>query len=90
VEKPERKRPLGSPRSRRIDNIKMNLGEKRYGGTDWIGLAQNRDQWRALESVVMDLRIPRNSGNLLSGCTTGCVWRRTHLHRVSTKVRFND
>jgi hypothetical protein len=48
VGKPERKRPLGRPRHRWVDNIKMDLLETGWCGVDWIGLAQNMDKWRAL------------------------------------------
>jgi hypothetical protein len=41
-----------------MDNIKMNLGEIGWGGTDWIGRAQDRDWWRALLNAVMNLRVP--------------------------------
>jgi hypothetical protein len=56
VEKPERKRPLGRPRRRREDSIKMDLREIGWGGIDWIRLDQDRDQWRALVNTVMNLR----------------------------------
>jgi hypothetical protein len=49
VGKPERRRPLGRPRRRWEDNIKMNIQEVGHGGMDWIELAQDRDRWRALE-----------------------------------------
>jgi hypothetical protein len=52
------KRPLGRPRWRWMDNIKMDLGEIVWGGVDWIGLAQDRDKWRALLNLVMNLRVP--------------------------------
>jgi hypothetical protein len=55
--KPEGKRPLGRPRRRWVDNIKMDLREIRWGGMDWIDLAQDRDQWRALVSTVMNLLV---------------------------------
>jgi hypothetical protein len=55
---PEGKRPLGRPRRRWVDNIKMDLTEIGWDGMDWIDLAQNRDQWRALVNVVMNLRVP--------------------------------
>jgi hypothetical protein len=55
---PEGKRPLGRPRRRRVDNIKMNLREIGWGGMDWIELAQDRDQWRTLVNTVMNLRVP--------------------------------
>jgi hypothetical protein len=58
VGKPEGKRPLGRPRRRWVDNIKMGLGEIGWDGVDWIELAQDRDQWRALVNTVMNLRAP--------------------------------
>jgi hypothetical protein len=58
VGKPEGKRPLGRPRRRWEDNIKLGRQEVGCGGTDWIGLAQNRDRWRALVNAVMNLRVP--------------------------------
>jgi hypothetical protein len=58
VGKPEGKRPLGRPRRRWVDNIRMDLGEIGCGGMDWIGLAQDRNSWRALVSLVLNLRVP--------------------------------
>jgi hypothetical protein len=58
VGKPEGKRPLGRPRRRWEDNIKMDLQEVGWGCEDWIGLAQDRDRWRALVSAVMNPRVP--------------------------------
>ena len=58
VGKAEGKRPLGRPRHRWEDNIKMALQEVGFGSMDWIELAQNRDRWRALVNVVMNLRVP--------------------------------
>jgi hypothetical protein len=58
VGKPEGKRPLGRPRRRYMDNIKMDLLEIGWGGVDWIGLAQDRGKWRALVIAVMNLRVP--------------------------------
>jgi hypothetical protein len=58
VGKPEGKRPLGSPRHRWVDNIKMNLREIGWGGMDWIDLAQDRDQWRGVVNMVTNLRVP--------------------------------
>jgi hypothetical protein len=58
VEKPEGKGPLRRPRGRWVDNIKMDLGGIGWDDVDWIGLAEDEDQWRALVSAVMNLRIP--------------------------------
>jgi hypothetical protein len=58
VGKPERRRPLGRPRSRWVGYIKMDLGEVGWGDVDWIGLAKDRDNWRALVNSVMNLRVP--------------------------------
>ena len=57
VGKPEGKRPLGRPRRRWEDNIKMYLREVVCGGMEWIELAQDRNKWRALVNVVMNLRV---------------------------------
>jgi hypothetical protein len=56
--KPEGKRPLGRPRRRWRDNIRMNIGEVGWGGVDRIGLAQDRNRWRALVNSVLNLRAP--------------------------------
>jgi hypothetical protein len=58
VGKPEGKRPLGRPRHRWVKNIKIDLGEIGCYSMDWIYLAQDRDQWRALVNTVMNLRVP--------------------------------
>jgi hypothetical protein len=58
VGKPEGKRPVGRPRRRWIDNIKMDLLEIGLSVFDWIGLAQDRYRWRALVNAVMNLRVP--------------------------------
>jgi hypothetical protein len=57
VGKPEGKRPMGRPRHRWEDNIKMDLQEVGCGGMDWIGLAQDRDRWLAILNAVMNLRV---------------------------------
>ena len=58
VGKLEGTRPQGRPRRRWVDNIRMDLQEVGCGYMDWIGLAQDRDSWRALVSAVMNLRVP--------------------------------
>jgi hypothetical protein len=58
VPKSEGKRPLGRPKLRWVDNIKMDLGEMRWGGVDWIGHAQDRNRWRALVNSVLNFRLP--------------------------------
>jgi len=58
VGKPERKRPLGKPRRRWEDNIKMDIQEVEGENMDWIELVQDRDRWRALVNTVMNLRVP--------------------------------
>ena len=58
VGKPEGKRPLGRSRGRWEDNIKLYLQEVRFGGMDWIELAQDRNCWRAHMNAVMNLRVP--------------------------------
>jgi hypothetical protein len=60
VGKPEGNRPLGKPRCRWVDNIKMNLREIGWDGTDWIELAQDMAQWRGRVKTVMNLRVPKN------------------------------
>jgi hypothetical protein len=55
--KPEEKRPLGRPRRRWEDGIRMDLREIGFGDVDWIQLAQDRDRWRAVVSAVMNLRV---------------------------------
>jgi hypothetical protein len=57
VGKPEGKRPLGRPILRWVDNIKMDLGEAGWGDVDWIGLAKDRNRWRALVNSVLNLRV---------------------------------
>jgi hypothetical protein len=57
VRKPKGKKPLGRHRNRWVDNIKMDLGEVGWGDVDWIGLAKDRNRWRAVVNVVMNLRV---------------------------------
>jgi hypothetical protein len=65
------------------DNIKMDIRVTGWSGMDWIELAQDRDQWRALVTTVMNLRVPKNVGKFLSSLATGGFSRRPQLHGVS-------
>jgi hypothetical protein len=58
VGKPEGRGALGRPKRRRVDSIRMDLGEVGWGDVDWIGLAQDRNRWRAHVNAVMNLWIP--------------------------------
>jgi hypothetical protein len=58
LRKPEEKRPLGRPTRKWVDNIKMDLRETEWGDMDWLDLAEDGDQWRALVNTVMNLRVP--------------------------------
>jgi hypothetical protein len=58
VGKPEGKRPLRRPRCRWVDNIRMDIREVGWGDVDWIGLAKDRNRWRALVNSVLKLRVP--------------------------------
>ena len=73
VGKPEGKRPLGRPRRRWKDNIKMDLHEVGGSCGGWMELAQDRDRWRALVSTVRNLRGSENVGNFLTSCRTQLV-----------------
>ena len=84
--KPERRRPLGRPRPRWVDNIRMDLQEVGGGYMDWIGLAQERDSWRTIVSAVMNLRVPWNAGNFLTICKPVSFSRRTLHHGVSKYI----
>ena len=81
VGKPEGRRPLGRPRHRWVDNIRMDLKEMTCGYMDWIGLAQDR---RTLVSAVMNLGVPWNAGNFLTSWNPVSFSRRT-LHRGESK-----
>jgi hypothetical protein len=83
VEKLGRKRTLGRPRGRWVNNVKMDLREIAWGGMDCIDLAEDRDQWRALAHTAMNSRVPQNAGKFLSSCTIGGFSRRAQLHEVS-------
>jgi hypothetical protein len=76
---PEGKRPLGRPRRRWVDNIKIDLREIGWDGVDWIDLAQDSDQWRALVNTVMNLRVPFIAGKFLGGCRIGSFSGKAQL-----------
>jgi len=84
VGKPEGRRPLGRPRRRWVDNIRLDLQEVGCGYMDWTGLAQDRDRWRTLVSAIMNFRVPWNAGNFLTSCKPLSCSRRT-LHRAVSK-----
>jgi hypothetical protein len=71
VGKPKGKRSLEIPRCTWVENIRMDLGEVGWGDVDWIGLAKDRNRWRALVNTVMNFRVPSNAGKCLRCCTTG-------------------
>jgi hypothetical protein len=83
VGKPEGKRQLGRRRRRWVDNVRMDLGEVGWGDVEWIGLAQDRNRWRALVYSVLNLRVPLNAGKLSSGLTSSDLSSSAQLHRVS-------
>jgi hypothetical protein len=67
-----------------VDNIGIDLGEG--DGMNWIGVVQNRDEWRAFVKVVRNFEVPQNAGKFLNGCITGGPWNSTQLHIVSWLV----
>jgi hypothetical protein len=78
------RRPLGRPRRRWVDNIRMDLQQVGCRYMDWIGLAQDRDRWRTLVSEVMNLGVPWNAGNFLTSCKPISCSSCT-LHRAVSK-----
>jgi hypothetical protein len=66
VGKTEGKRPLGRPRRRCVDNIRMDVQEMGCRYVDWIGLAQDRDRWRTLVNAVMNFRVPQKCGEFFA------------------------
>jgi hypothetical protein len=83
VGKPEGKGLLGRSRRRWVDNNKMDLLEVGWGGVVWIGLAQDRDKWRAPVNAVMNLWFPYNAGNLSSGYIIDGLSSSSQFHLVS-------
>jgi hypothetical protein len=83
VRKPEKRTPLVGLRHRWVDKIKMDIREIGRDGVDWIGLAQDKDKWRALVNAVMNVRVPGSVGKLSSGFTTGGLSNSAQLHRAS-------
>jgi hypothetical protein len=81
VGNPVGKKPLERP-SRSWIILKWILEKQDGGGMDWIDLAQDMGQWRALVNTVMNLRVISNAGNFLNNCTTGGFSRRAQLHEV--------
>ena len=84
--KPKGKRPLGRPRHRWEDNIKMDLQEVGCGGMDWIELAQDRNRWRALVNAVTNIQSPQNAGNFLNSWKPVSFSRTTLLHGASKQA----
>ncbi|KAJ4427128.1 hypothetical protein ANN_24744 [Periplaneta americana] len=85
VGRPEGKRPLGRPRRRWEDNIKMDLREVGYDGRDWINLAQDRDQWRAYVRAAMNLRVIGDL-RLIVRTRKQLLWRKPNLAQHSTST----
>jgi hypothetical protein len=83
VGKPKGKRPLGRPRYRWMDNIRMDLGELGWGDVDWTCLAKDTNRWRALVNSVLNIWVPYSAGKLSSGPTTGSLSSSAHLRIVS-------
>jgi hypothetical protein len=79
--KPEGKIPLGRQKLRWVDNIKIGLRDIGWYGMDWIDLAQDRDQWRALVNTAMNLRVPENARKFLSSCRIDRFSRRAQFHK---------
>jgi hypothetical protein len=83
VGKAEGKRLLGRTRRRWVDNIRMDLGEVGWGDVDWIGLAKDRNSWRAVVNSVLNLRVPWNAGKLSSVLASSGLSISVQLHIVS-------
>jgi hypothetical protein len=83
VGKPEGRTQLRTPRCGWVDNIKIYIRKIGRCGMNWIDLAQNREQSRALANAVMNLRVPQNFQKFLNSCTISSFPKRAHLHEVS-------
>jgi hypothetical protein len=66
-----------------VDNIRIDLGEMGWGNVDWIGLAKDRNRWRAVVNSVLNLLVPRNAGKLSSGLASSGLSSSAELHIVS-------
>jgi hypothetical protein len=64
-----------------VDNTEIDFREIGWDGMDWIDLAQDRGQWRALVSTMMNLQVPKSAGKFLSSCTIGGFSRRAQLRK---------
>jgi hypothetical protein len=83
VGKPEGRRLLGRPRRRWLANIRIDLVEVGWGDVDWIGLAEDRDRWRALVNSELNLWVPKNAGKLSSVLTARYLSSSAQLQGVS-------
>jgi hypothetical protein len=82
----ERKTPLWRPKRRREDSVRMGLRDVGWECVDWIHLALDRDQWRAVVITVMNLRVPQKVGNFLTSWVTVGFWRSTLLYGVTPSL----
>jgi hypothetical protein len=82
VGKPEGKRPLGRPRRKWVNNIKLDLGEIGRDGMEWIDLVQDRDKWRALVNTVMNLRVPYNAQNFVEWLHNWQLLKKGSAHEL--------
>jgi hypothetical protein len=90
VGKPEGKRPLGRPRRKWVDNIRMGHGEVGWGAVNLIGLAQDRNSWRDLVNSLINFRIPYIAGKLWSGLTTGVLSSSAQLHNLKRRTENKE
>jgi hypothetical protein len=83
VGKPEGKILLGSPRRRWVNNIRMDFAEVGWGDVDWIGLGQDRNRWRALVNLVLNVWVPWNAGKYRVATQLVVPQVIAQVHRVS-------